>query len=129
MAISDFTEGSSNIDRLQELSKRLSDVEYDLAYSNALLASIVNNAAEAILSKDKDGLIIQWNNAAQKLYGYSRDEAVGRHVNILIPDDKKDEFAGVLRSVMEGHPVINLPTERLRKDGSRIKVVLVVVIL
>ena len=60
------------------------------------LAAMVESSADAIFSKDLDGTIRTWNRGAERLYGYSRDEAVGRSVQMLVPEDRADEWTKVM---------------------------------
>ena len=90
------------------------------------LAAVVENSVDAIFSKDLDGTIRTWNRGAERLYGYSRDEAVGRSVRMLVPEDLADEWAKVMAMLARGEHVEQLETERVRKDGQRIAVALTV---
>ncbi|MGO9923786.1 MAG: PAS domain S-box protein, partial [Isosphaeraceae bacterium] len=84
------------------------------------LAAVVESSADAIFSKDLDGTIRTWNRGAERLYGYSRDEAVGRSVKMLVPEDRADEWTKVMAVLARGEHVEQLETERLRKDGKRV---------
>jgi PAS domain S-box-containing protein len=88
------------------------------------LAAIIESSAHAILSKDLDGTIRTWNQGAERLYGYSPDEAVGRSVEMLVPADRAGEWNRVMSKVARGEHVEQLHTERVRKDGQRIAVAL-----
>ena len=90
------------------------------------LAAIVENSVDAIFSKDLDGTIRTWNGGAERLYGYSRDEAVGRSVKMLVPEDRADEWTKVMATLARGEHVEQLETERIRKDGKRRTVALTV---
>ena len=90
------------------------------------LAAVVESSADAIFSKDLDGTIRTWNRGAERLYGYSRDEAVGRSVKMLVPEDRVDEWAKVMARLARGEHVEQLETERVRKDGQRVPVALTV---
>jgi two-component system CheB/CheR fusion protein len=90
------------------------------------LAGVVQSSADAIFSKDLDGIIRTWNRGAQRLYGYTRDEAVGRSVEMLIPKDRANEFATTMSRLRRGEHVEQLETERVRKDGQRVAVALTV---
>ncbi len=83
------------------------------------LAAVVESSADAIFSKDLDGTIRTWNRGAERLYGYSRDEAVGRSVKMLVPEDRADEWTKVMAMLARGEHVEQLETERVRKDGQR----------
>ena len=88
------------------------------------LAAIVESSADAIFSKDLDGTIRTWNHGAERLYGYSRDEAVGRSVRMLVPEDRADEWTNVMARLAHGEHVEQMETERVRKDGQRVPVAL-----
>ena len=90
------------------------------------LAAVVESSADAIFSKDLDGTIRTWNRGAERLYGYSRDEAVGRSVKMLVPEDRADEWTKVMAMLARGEHVEQLETERVRKDGQRRAVALTV---
>ena len=90
------------------------------------LAEVVRGTQDAVLSKDLDGLITSWNPAAERLYGYSAEEAVGRHISFLIPPDHKDEERVILDRVRRGERLETYETERIRADGARIAVSLTV---
>ena len=85
-------------------------------------AQVVNSTQDAVLSKDLDGVITSWNPAATHLYGYGEEEAVGRHISMLIPPDHKNEEQEILARIRRGEWVETYETERIRKDGVRIEV-------
>ena len=116
----------SNLKRLEELTKHLNEVEYKLARANALLAAIVENADESIISKDLDGRIISWNPAAERMYQYTSDEAIGEHISLIIPPEKKEEFNWFMNEVNQGIPCKDLHTKRRRKDGKILDVIITV---
>jgi PAS domain S-box-containing protein len=91
-----------------------------------LLASIVENSDDAIISKSLDGVIRSWNAAAQRLFGYSAEEAVGRHISLVIPQERIAEEDHIIASLRAGQRVDHFETERQRKDGQRILVSLTV---
>jgi PAS domain S-box-containing protein len=90
------------------------------------LVQVVNSTQDAVLSKDRQGVITSWNPAATRLYGYSEEEAVGEHISLLIPADHKNEEYEILSRVKRGERVETYETERIRKDGARIDVSLTV---
>ncbi len=87
-----------------------------------LLAAIVESSDDAILSKDLDGVVTSWNPAAEKLYGYRRNEIIGKDVQTLYPKDRKDEFREIMDIIKKGGRVEYFDTVRIRKDGARIEV-------
>jgi PAS domain S-box-containing protein len=89
-------------------------------------ASIVESSEEAITSKSLDGTITSWNKGAEKLYGYTAEEIIGRSVDILVPEDKKEELVNMFQDLEEGRKIELLETIRRRKDGSLIDVLLTV---
>jgi two-component system, cell cycle sensor histidine kinase and response regulator CckA len=90
------------------------------------LAAIVDGSQDAILAKDLDGVITDWNPAAERLFGLTAEEAIGRPVSVIIPPERLEEEHELLRRVLAGEPVQQLETERLRRDGTRIEVALTV---
>jgi PAS domain S-box-containing protein len=89
-------------------------------------AAIVENSDDAIISKDLDGVIQSWNPGAERLYGYTTEEVVGRPVTILIPEDRPDEEPRILAQIRRGERVDHYETVRRRKDGSLLNVSLTV---
>ena len=90
------------------------------------LAEVVRGTQDAVLSKDLDGIVTTWNPAAARLYGYTAEEAIGRHVSFLVPPDHKDEEKVILDRVKQGERLDTYETERIRADGARISVSLTV---
>ncbi len=85
-------------------------------------AAIVESSDDAILSKDPSGMITSWNPAAERMYGYSAEEAVGSHISILIPQHKAGEERQILDRILRGEQVDHYETDRVRKDGRGIRV-------
>ena len=86
------------------------------------LAAIVNGSQDAILAKDLDGVVTDWNPAAERLFGLSADDAIGKPVWRIIPPDRAEEERQLLRRALGDEPVQGVLTERMRSDGSRVKV-------
>lgn len=86
------------------------------------LAAIVESSDDAILTKDLDGTITSWNNAAERLFGYRAAEIVGKPIMLLLPDDRQDEEAPILARLRRGERVRHYETVRRRKDGSLIDI-------
>jgi len=85
--------------------------------SQAYLASIVECSDDAIYGKSLDGTILSWNRGAERIYGYSAAEMVGRPVSVLVPPNKPDEVPAILEKVKRGERVSHFETTRVRKDG------------
>jgi PAS domain S-box-containing protein len=90
------------------------------------LASIVDASVDAIVGKSVEGAITSWNPAAERLYGYRAEEIVGRHVNVLVPQDMREEELALLERVRRGEAVQRHETVRVHKNGSMIPVALTV---
>jgi PAS domain S-box-containing protein len=92
----------------------------------ARLAAIVESSDDAIISKDTNGIIRSWNKGAERLFGYSAEEAVGNPVTMLIPHDRQHEELEILERLRRGERVDHLETVRSRKDGSLLDVSLTI---
>ena len=90
------------------------------------LASIVESSDDAIISKDLNGTIQSWNEGAARLFGYSADEIIGRHITMLLPQDRLNEEIHIIEKICRGEPVDHFETVRRRKDGSLIDVSLTI---
>jgi PAS domain S-box-containing protein len=88
------------------------------------LAAIVASSEDAIVGKSLDGTVTSWNAAAERIFGYSAEEMVGRSIYTLIPPELHDLERDVLRRVARGEPGEFSETERIRSDGRRIKIAL-----
>ncbi|MCW2925153.1 MAG: hypothetical protein JWM98_2557 [Thermoleophilia bacterium] len=91
-----------------------------------LLVSIIEGSDDAIIAKDLNGTIISWNPAAERLFEYTEQEAVGQAIEMLIPDDHKGEDRVVMDRILAGAPVEHYETERITKSGRRVNVSLTV---
>ena len=103
-----------------------SAARYSAPRQAAHFQALVESSADAILSKDARGVITSWNAAAERLYGHSAEEAVGRSITLIIPEDHANEEKEILRRVLAGEQIDHYETERVRKDGSRVAVSLTV---
>ncbi|WP_245446134.1 PAS domain S-box protein [Mesorhizobium kowhaii] len=90
------------------------------------LSAIVESSFDAIVSKGLNTIIKSWNHGAERLFGYSADEAIGRSVTMLIPDDHQDEEPRILERIRRGERVETYETIRQRKDGSLVPVSLTI---
>ncbi|MGO8994737.1 MAG: PAS domain S-box protein [Polyangiaceae bacterium] len=88
--------------------------------TQALLAAIVQSSNDAIVSKTLDGTITSWNDAAERLFGYTAEETLGRSITVLIPPDRLDEERVLIGRVAAGDRVDHYETIRLRRDGTEV---------
>jgi PAS domain S-box-containing protein len=93
---------------------------------NRLLSAIVDSSDDAIISKDLNGVITSWNASAERLFGYTAEEAVGRPITILIPPDRLDEEPRILARLRNGERMDHFETVRKRKDGTLIDISLTI---
>jgi two-component system CheB/CheR fusion protein len=93
---------------------------------NAHLAAIVDSSEDAIISKNLNGVIQTWNAAAQRLFGYTAEQAIGRHISFLIPAERSHEEDEILARLRAGEPVYHFDTTRIRSDGELIHVSLTI---
>jgi PAS domain S-box-containing protein len=108
--------------RIAEIQRQES-AEYKRAENaNQWLAAIVESADDAIISKDLDGLITSWNNSAERIFGYTAEEAIGQPVTMLIPADRPDEEPEILALTRQGERIDHYETLRRRKDGSLVEI-------
>jgi PAS domain S-box-containing protein len=86
------------------------------------LAAIVESSDDAIVSKTLNGIITSWNLAAERMFGYSSQEAVGRHITLIIPPELRPEEDMILSKLRKGEHIDHFETVRMRKDGTRLDI-------
>jgi len=111
---SDGTSGSADHPRWSEINTR------------ALLAAIVESSDDAIISKDLNGNVTSWNAAAERIFGYSAAEMLGKPIAIIIPEGRKSEEASILARIRRGERVDHYETVRRHKSGELISISLTV---
>lgn len=113
------------LDREREQRIR-AEAQADASQAMAQLAAIVESSEDAIVSKSLDGTIRSWNPAAERIFGYSADEMIGRSIRLIIPQDRQHEEDEVLGRIISGDRVDHFETVRVRKDGREIVVSLTI---
>src|SRR5947209_467155 len=125
------SEGASRISASRTveraLEEKLAREEHQrVEASRKLLASIVESSEDAIVSRATEGHILSWNRGAEKMFGYSPEEAIGRPISMLVPPECAGELGQIQERVAQGESVGRYETVRMAKDGRRIDVSLVV---
>jgi PAS domain S-box-containing protein len=90
------------------------------------LSAIIESADDAIISKNLDGIITSWNGGAERIFGYTGDEIIGKPVTVLIPADHLDEEPQILARIKAGERIDHYETVRVRKNGELIEISLTV---
>jgi PAS domain S-box-containing protein len=90
--------------------------------TDQLLAAIIDSSDDAIFSENPEGTITSWNKSAERIYGYTAAEMIGRNVSRLVPPDRHGEEVEISRRIRAGERIHHLETFRQRKDGQRVKV-------
>src|SRR5262249_23925241 len=88
----------------------------------AQLAAVVRTSADAIFTKTADGRITSWNGGAERGYGWTAAEVIGRDVSMLAPPELKPQTHEIIERVWRNEEIVDLETTRVRKDGTRIEV-------
>lgn len=118
--------------RTAELSEVNNLLKQEIAHrrraeeANATFAAIVEHSNDAIIGTKLDGTIVTWNSGAERMFGYTAEEARGRPISILAPPQLVDETARIVQALKRGEVVQYIETVRLRRDGNQIDVSLTV---
>jgi PAS domain S-box-containing protein len=110
-----YRDGSGNVLGIIGISRDVTEHRSE-ELARAQLAAIVESSADAVIGRTLDGTITTWNAAAERMYGYSREEAIGRRSSMLVPPERRDELAGMFDRVRRGERIENHETVRRRKN-------------
>ena len=91
-----------------------------------LFSAVVESSNDAIITQELDGTITAWNSAAERLFGYSTDEAVGKHIRLIVPQNRRDEMYAFLERTGRGGTIEHRETRRMHKDGHEVDVSLTI---
>jgi PAS domain S-box-containing protein len=92
----------------------------------SLLAAVVGSSDDAIVSKNLDGIITSWNRGAERIFGYTAEEALGQHITLIIPQDRRSEETDILARLRRGERIDHFDTIRQRKDGRLLNIALTI---
>jgi PAS domain S-box-containing protein len=125
LTISPVRDSSGRIVGASKVAREITDRKR-AERSTALLAAIVDSSDDAIVSKTLDGIITSWNKSAERIFGYLPEEAVGKHITLIIPRDRWNEESSIIARICRGDRVDHFQTLRRRKDGSLVDVSLTI---
>lgn len=115
--ISDRAKSASGSES-QKLVEGLPGVRLPAEKAIGLLAAIIDSSEDAIVSKTLDGVITSWNGAAERLFGFTPEEAIGQHISLIIPHDRMNEETAIIEKIRRGERIEHFDTVRMRKNGS-----------
>jgi PAS domain S-box-containing protein len=117
---------SRDVTEQRQMERAMRESEKRAAQTRSLLAAIVESSDDAIISKSLDGQITSWNAGAQRLFGYTADEAIGKPIFMIIPPEHRHEEQPILERLGRGERIEHFETVRLAKDGRRVDVSLTI---
>jgi PAS domain S-box-containing protein len=94
--------------------------------ARALQAAIVESSSEAVIGKTLEGTVTSWNAAAERMYGYTAEEAIGQPISFIVPEELREDLQEIMARLGRGERVERAETVRVRKDGSRLDVSLII---
>jgi PAS domain S-box-containing protein len=109
---------SGNVVSISKIGDDITE-QREVDEKQARLAAIVDSSDDAIISKTLDGIITTWNNAATKIFGWTAEEAIGKHITLIIPAERLAEETKIIESIRRGEKVDHFETVRIAKDGSK----------
>ena len=110
--------GAASANAIQGANLRDSTEQIEVDDARRKLASIVVSSYDAIIGKTIDGTITSWNAAAERMYGYTAEEIIGKSIMLLFPLDKQDEFTVIMEQIKKGERIDSFETTHVRKDGT-----------
>jgi PAS domain S-box-containing protein len=110
----------------QSLLDELPDLRLRADRAIGLLAAIVDSSEDAVVSKTLEGIITSWNASAERLFGYTASEAVGQHISLIIPADRRNEETVIIERIKRGERIEHFDTIRIRKDKALLEISLTI---
>jgi len=108
---------------MKESSVEPASLNPEVPEAEALLKAIVDSSDDAIISKDLHSIVTSWNASAERVFGYTASEMLGRSITTLIPDELNSQEEEIMRKIRGGERIDHFETKRKRKDGRLIDVV------
>jgi PAS domain S-box-containing protein len=121
ISVSPIRDGSGRVIGAAKIARDVTARTY-ADEAQARLAALVQSSDDAIVGKDLNGVITDWNGAAERIFGYTRDEVLGRSITILLPPERLAEEAHILATLRRGDRIDHFDTVRIRKDGTPVQV-------
>jgi PAS domain S-box-containing protein len=125
LTVSPIRDSSGTIIGASKVARDITE-QKGIAELQERLAAIVESSDDAIISKDLDGIIRSWNRGAERIFGYTEQEIVGKHISILAAPDRVDETPTILGRLRRGERINHYETKRQTKDGRILTVSLTV---
>ncbi len=125
LTVSPIHDEAGHVIGASKVARDISD-RVEAAITSRRLAAVVESSDDAIVTKDLNGIITSWNAAAERMFGYTEEEAVGRSIRMVIPNELQQEEDVVLAKIRAGEKIDHFETERQRKDGTRLSISLTV---
>src|SRR6185312_12970082 len=125
LTVSPIKDQEGNIIGASKIARDISDQKL-AEEKQATLAAIVSSSDDAIISKTLFGIITSWNQAANKMFGYTEAEVIGKHISIIIPPDRMDEETMIIENIRCGKKIKHFETVRIAKDGRKLNISLTV---
>ena len=107
---------------IAQVRGEVAELENKLRLDTERLAAIVACSDDAIISKDLDGVITTWNKGAERIFGYTAEEAIGQPITLIIPADRRNEEGEILARLRRGETLDHFQTVRMRKDGTSLDI-------
>ena len=121
MSVSPIIDATGKITGASKIARDISENQ-NADERQAKLAAIINSSDDAIISKTLKGIITSWNISAEKMFGYTEEEAVGKHISIIIPEERLNEEEYIISQIAAGIKVDHFETIRKNKNGSYIAI-------
>jgi PAS domain S-box-containing protein len=125
LTVSPIHDEAGKVIGASKIARDLTD-RVEAAITSRRLVALVESSDDAIVTKDLNGIITSWNAAAERMFGYTAEEAVGRSIRMVIPKELQQEEDMVLSKIRAGEKIDHFETERQHKDGSRLSISLTV---